>query len=92
MERSLFWEHEGNRAVRKGSWKLVSEYPGTWKDVRPYPNSGSWELYNLEYDRIESNDLAQVHPELVRELAVEWKVWADGNMVVDWEELEDNEY
>lgn len=92
MERSLFWEHEGNRAMRKGNWKLVSEYPGTWKDVRPYPNSGSWELYNLKNDRIESNDLAQEHPERVRELAAEWKAWADGNMVVDWEEFADNEY
>ena len=33
--RPLFWEHEGNRAVRAGNWKLVSTYPDDWELYRP---------------------------------------------------------
>jgi hypothetical protein len=35
-ERAIFWEHEGNRAMREGDWKLVAKYP-----------AGKWELYNI---------------------------------------------
>ena len=35
----MVWEHEGNRAVRMGQWKLVGDYPG------------DWELYNTGADR-----------------------------------------
>jgi Arylsulfatase A and related enzymes len=38
---AIFWEHEGNRAVRAGKWKLVSKYPD------------QWELYDMEADRTE---------------------------------------
>ena len=41
----LFWEHEGNRAVRDGDWKLVSEYDNTAKKFR------DWELYDMKNDR-----------------------------------------
>ena len=45
-QQPIFWEYEGNRAVRMGRWKLVSEYPG------------AWELYDIDEDRTELNDLA----------------------------------
>ena len=50
----LFWEHEGNRAVRSGNWKLVSTYPD------------DWELYDLAADRVERNNLAARRPDIVR--------------------------
>ena len=57
MEReALYWEHEGNRAVRRGRWKLVAEH------------DGSWELYDLETDRTELDDLADREPETRDEL------------------------
>lgn len=60
----LFWEHESNRAVRAGRWKLVAQ------EDRP------WELYDMDRDRAEMNDLAARHPERVRELAAAWDAWA----------------
>ncbi len=66
IERSnpIFWEHEGNRAIRMGQWKLVSKHPG------------SWELYNITEDRTEMNDLAPKHPERVKEMAEQWDAWS----------------
>lgn len=60
----LFWEHEGNCAVRDAKWKLVSAWPDTW------------ELYDMENDRTELNNLADVHPERVVEMAKAYRAWA----------------
>lgn len=84
MKRMLFWEHEGNRAVRRGRWKLVSEYPDGWRTLRGYPTGGAWELYDLEADRTETRDLASENPELVAELAAAWEAWAARAQVKDW--------
>ena len=53
----MFWEHEGNAAVRIGKWKLVRNYPR------------AWELYDMEADRTELNDLAAKHPDRVADMA-----------------------
>jgi arylsulfatase A-like enzyme len=60
----IFWEHESNRAVRDGKWKLVA------KEDQP------WELYDMEKDRTEMNDLAAKEPEKVKTLARKWDAWA----------------
>jgi len=60
----MFWEHEGNAAVRAGQWKLVRKYPG------------DWELYDMDADRTELTDLAAQHPERVREMAAQYDEWA----------------
>ena len=60
----LFWEHEGNRAVREGDWKLVA------KEYRP------WELYNIAADRAESRDLAASEPSRAKDLAAKWDAYA----------------
>ncbi len=79
-ERStpLFWEHEGNRAVRVGKWKLVSKafpHPHKWIETNELPLQG-WELYDLEADRGELNDLSVEHPDRVAEMAALWQQWA----------------
>ncbi|WP_394794714.1 arylsulfatase [Armatimonas sp.] len=60
----LFWEHEGNRAVREGRWKLVA------KENQP------WELYDIETDRSELKNLATKDPAKVATLAAKWDTWA----------------
>lgn len=60
----IFWEHEGNCAVRDGKWKLVSRFPDTW------------ELYDMEADRTESDDLVDREPEQVKRLAAAYEGWA----------------
>ncbi|PRY27835.1 arylsulfatase [Spirosoma oryzae] len=72
---TLFWEHEGSRAVRKGNWKLVAEID------KP------WELYDLNADRTETRNLASNYPQLVAELANEHTVWSTKVGVVDWHQL-----
>jgi arylsulfatase len=62
--RRLFWEHEGNRAVRDGRWKLVAR------------KGGPWELYDIEADRPELHDLAAQQPERVGLLGHAWDDWA----------------
>jgi len=84
----LFWEHEGNRAVIKGKWKLVSAYPGSWSNMMEFKNIGNWELYNLDTDRTETNNLSKFYPELVEELTNAWQNWADKKGVVDYKELD----
>jgi len=63
--RTLFWEHEGNRAIRAGDWKLVG--------LRDEP----WELYHIAEDRTELNDLARQRPEKFAALRARWDDWAD---------------
>jgi arylsulfatase A-like enzyme len=72
IERPIFWEHEGNRAVRQGHWKLVSKYPG------------GWELYDMDRDRTEMHDLAPAQPEKVQELKSLYEGWAKRAGVQPW--------
>jgi len=60
QRNSLWWFHEGNRALRDGPWKLVSS-----KDR-------SWELFNLANDPTEQNDLASQYPDRVLSMESEW--------------------
>jgi arylsulfatase len=73
-DRTFCWEHEGNRAIRKGKWKLVTL--GSAFD--------NWELYDLDADRAESHNLAKDHPEIVKDLAADYDRWAQRCGVVPW--------
>lgn len=71
-EAPLFWEHEGNCAVRIGDWKLVREF------------GRDWELYNMREDRTELNDLRQKNRSQADLLIREFEGWADRVGVIDW--------
>ena len=68
--RTLYFEHEGARAVRDGRYKLTA--------VR----GGPWQLYDIESDRTELVDLAGKQPDLVARLSKKWDAWATENHVV----------
>lgn len=59
-QRTLWWFHDGHRAIRKGDWKAVAA------------KGESWELYDLAKDRIESTDLAIARPTKLSELTQAW--------------------
>jgi arylsulfatase len=71
-QQPIFWEHEGNRAIRDGDWKLVSKHPQ------------GWELYQMTDDRTEQHDVAADHPEQVQRLSKLWQAWADRVGVAQW--------
>ena len=73
----MFWEHEGNAAVRIGKWKLVKKFPEPW------------ELYDMETDRTELDDLAARHPERVAEMAAQYDAWAARCGVIPREKIVD---
>jgi len=73
--KPIFLEHEGNAAVRDGKWKLVRDWPG------------AWELYDLEADRTEMNDLAASHPDRVREMTAAYDAWAKRCGIVPREKI-----
>ena len=60
--KAIYWHHEGNRALRVGDWKLVSESE----------NGSQWELYHLKRDRIESKNLAASNPGKVKQMSGTW--------------------
>jgi len=60
---ALFWEYMRNKAVRQGKWKAVT--------VQDNP----WELFDMEADRTELNDLAKKEPEKLKELVALYEKW-----------------
>lgn len=76
----IFWEHEGNKAVRLGKYKLVSK----WNRK----HETNWELYDMETDRSEMHDLADQHTEKVKEMGAMYDKWAETNHVLPWNEIE----
>lgn len=60
QHESVWWLHEGNRAIRMGHWKAVA--------ARDQP----WELYDLTTDRSEQFDLSKSRPEILSRLTDQW--------------------
>jgi arylsulfatase A-like enzyme len=70
---AIYWEHEGNRAVRAGDWKLVAKGP-----------AGKWELYNMATDRTEQHDLAGQEPARLKAMVGQWEAYAKRANVLPW--------
>ena len=63
-ERTMYWEHENGKAVRKGNWRLTALA------------NGGWQLFDLALDLSETNNVAAEYPDKVRELKSLWNAWA----------------
>ena len=74
-EQPIFWEHEGNSAIRLGQFKLVRQH------------NHDWELYDMETDRTELNNLIGKNARLETELLKQYQAWANSSGVVDWNRL-----
>ena len=72
----LFWEHEGNKAVREGRWKAVQRL------------AGAWELYDMAVDRTELHDLAGREPARLKAMVAAWDAWAARTYVDRWHETD----
>ena len=73
----LYWEHEGNCAVRQENWKLVCKFPG------------DWELYDVAAERTEINNIAAKHPQKLEELTGLYRDWADRCLIYPWDKLQE---
>ncbi|MFC7336022.1 arylsulfatase [Haloferula chungangensis] len=62
----IYWEHQGNAALRSGNLKLVRKL-----------KTGKWELYDIETDGTETHNLASEQPEKVEVLTKKWQAWAE---------------
>ncbi|MDA1068853.1 MAG: arylsulfatase [Verrucomicrobia bacterium] len=67
--RTLYFEHESNRAVREGNWKLVAH------------KYKSWELYDMTSVRTEEIDVSKKYHDVVTRLSAKWDDWAEENNV-----------
>ena len=74
----LAWRFGPQKAIRKGSHKLVIA-----RDMKEKKNS-AWQLYDLSTDIGEQNDLAASKPELVAELKAAWEAWNAKNILPQW--------
>ena len=70
--KPIYWEHEANIGMRDGKWKLVAKT----KEGND-PSIGKLELYDIESDRSESNDLSAQYPELTKKMFDQWMLWAN---------------
>lgn len=65
-DRTLGWEHFGHAAWREGPWKIV-------RSGRKQP----WELYHLDRDPLELEDLAEKHPDRLQRMTAAWTAWSE---------------
>ena len=73
QREAIYWEHEGNRAIRQGQWKLVAK-----------GREGKWELYDVDADRSEMHNLAVAQPERAKQMADLWQAYAERANVIPW--------
>jgi arylsulfatase len=78
-QEAIFWEHEGNKAVRLGNYKLVSQWSNEIETI--------WELYDMEIDRTDTHNLASKMPDMVKKLRKEYNDWASKNHVLAYSDI-----
>ena len=70
--KPLFFQYGSWQSIRDKQWKLVQQ------------KSNPWELYDLNRDRTETENLASQHPERVAEMKRQWHSWYRDCTGKDW--------
>ena len=65
--KPIFWCFGKGKAIRYKNWRLVSD------------GNSSWNLYNMDDDKTETNDLSKKHPEIVSKLNEQYEDWFKSN-------------
>lgn len=70
VERStpLYWQWSKGKAVREGKWKIVA-----------HGVASPWELYNVDEDPTETNNQADMFPQIVEKMDKLFQSWLKGN-------------
>lgn len=68
-ERTLFWRHRRQRAVRRGVWKLLVDVPAKAGEEEQVM------LFDLREDLAEQTNLVSTHPQVVQELRAALAAW-----------------
>lgn len=76
----ICWEHEGNKAIRDGRWKLVQRHK------KP------WQLFDMKADRTEQHDLIADQPERAKKMEAAWNAWAERTYVDEWPGPDHNDW
>ena len=71
---ALYWRFGPQKAIRKGNWSLVD-----FRDFQKKTDSG-WQLFDLDKDIGQQNNIAAEHPKLVAELSQAWQRWDAQNI------------
>ena len=69
---TLCWRRGSYRTIRHGDWKLL------------FREGQQIELFNLQQDVGEKNNLASKYPERVKDLRLRWEKWNDNNVDPLW--------
>jgi arylsulfatase A-like enzyme len=70
--KPMFMEHETNAFIREGKWKLVGRNVAPPEGLKPE----RWQLFDMEADRTEQNNLAQQMPDKAAEMSKKWEEWS----------------
>ena len=75
--KTQFYAMLGSRGIWHEGWKAITNHPtlSGWSNF----NDDQWELYHTDVDRAELHNLADQHPEKVRELVNLWFAEAGAN-------------
>ncbi|MEP1210032.1 MAG: arylsulfatase [Rhizobiaceae bacterium] len=71
-QQPIFFEHEGNCAIRHGQFKLVRQF------------GQDWELYDMEVDRTELTNLIGKNRPVEGDLLSQYNGWTEATGVMDW--------
>jgi arylsulfatase len=80
-KQTQYYEMVGTRGIWHKGWKASAEHGAMPIDLGNF-DKDRWQLFHVEKDRAEAHDLADKHPEKVKELTALWLEEAKKNNVL----------